>query len=85
MSENEKLIRGELIPFVLAMENKLQKYDKDKGDSWKDKNWKLDDIRQRIHDEFIEYYKDYNPEELIDMANFIFFLWYHQKILGVSK
>jgi len=78
-------VRSELQQFIMAMEKKLRKHDADKGESWKDKNWSMKEIRMRIHDEFIEYYDSRNQDELVDVANFVFFLWYHHVMLGQKE
>jgi len=73
-------IRPELEEFALAMEQILRNHDKVKGNSWIDPSFTIYDCLCRLEDELEEYRIDHNPDELLDMANFIFFAWYKRRI-----
>lgn len=74
--------RDVLMEFVLDMERKLKNHDKDRGDSWKREDW---DILPRILEEISEALKNDEPDEWVDVANFVFFAWYRSKIRVIRK
>jgi len=69
-------MRDELSLFAMAMETKLKRHDKDRGDSWKDCDKSF--LRGRLIDEVTEYLDSYpcDRKELVDIANFCMMLWY---------
>lgn len=80
-----KELRPELREFALQMECVLKANDGQKGDSWKDPDWSLRSIRSRLTEELDEFDREFidkkgedgNLREIVDVANFCFFMWWH--------
>lgn len=81
--ENDNDFREAIRTFAFRMEKKMSKNDDTKGDSWK--SMTKEDLRQGLHDEFWEFEKsleknELDPkEELIDIANFCMMLYFKYK------
>jgi hypothetical protein len=71
------MIRPELKTFVEAMEAKLKEKDYQLSDSWKGSSDKF--LWNRLLEEVAEYIESKDSKELIDIANFAFFLWYNRE------
>ena len=73
LNDRMSQIRPELQLFIKAMETKLSELDEKKGDTWKTST--DDYLWNRLLDEMEEYNESKDPEELVDIANFVAFLW----------
>ncbi len=68
----EATVRTDVALFAIAMETVLQKNDHKGG--WRDLT--PEHIEHRLKEEWKEYKESGNPDELIDVANFIMFLYW---------
>ena len=59
--------------FAMSMQATMRKHQKKKGDSWKDCD--IVYLENKLVEEIEEYQKDYEPHELVDIANMCMMLW----------
>jgi hypothetical protein len=71
-------LRPELKAFAEQMERSLRENDSKKGDSWK--SCDINFLANKLREEMDEIEEGGEPDEMVDLANICFFLWYRAKL-----
>jgi len=81
-ANNRPVIRPDIMKFAEQMEAVMSMHDMKKGDSWKE--CPLYFLQGKLREEFLEYSKENDYHELLDIANLCMMLW-NREVVYVKK
>ena len=76
-------IRPELALFVKAMETKLRRHDKEKGDAWKTCPEEV--LHKNLEEEIDKYFQSRDRRKLTDIANYSMMIWWKDMDRSLDK